>query len=83
MCGAGDHILVVDSCYEPTRTLCERTLKRFGIETSYYAPGDDIAPYLKPNTKAVFCESPGLAHLRGAGYPGHRARPRMRTAPPC
>ncbi len=59
VCGAGDHILLVDSCYEPTRTLCERTLKRFGIETGYYAPGDDIAPHLKPNTKAVFCESPG------------------------
>jgi len=59
VCGAGDHILVVDSCYEPTRILCDRTLKRFGIETSYYAPGDDITPHLKPNTKAVFCESPG------------------------
>jgi cystathionine beta-lyase len=58
-CGAGDHILVVDSCYEPTRTLCERTLKRYGIQTSYFAPGDDITPHLKPNTKAVFCESPG------------------------
>jgi cystathionine beta-lyase len=59
VCGAGDHILVVDSCYEPTRTLCERTLKRFGIQTSYYAPGGDITPHLRPNTKAVFCESPG------------------------
>jgi cystathionine beta-lyase len=59
VCGTGDHILVVDSCYEPTRTLCERTLKRFGIQTSYYAPGDGISAYLKPNTKAVFCESPG------------------------
>jgi cysteine-S-conjugate beta-lyase len=59
VCGAGDHILVVDSCYEPTRILCDRTLKRLGIETSYYAPGDDIAAHLRPNTKAVFCESPG------------------------
>lgn len=59
VCGAGDHILVVDSCYEPTRTLCERTLKRLGIETTYYAAGEDITPHLKPNTKAVFCESPG------------------------
>ncbi|HEY2007542.1 MAG TPA: cystathionine beta-lyase [Rhizomicrobium sp.] len=56
---AGDHILVVDSCYEPTRILCERTLKRFGIETSYYAPNDDVSAHLRPNTKAVFCESPG------------------------
>jgi cystathionine beta-lyase len=59
VCSAGDHILMVDSCYEPTRILCERTLKRFGIQTSYYAPTDDITPHLKPNTKAVFCESPG------------------------
>ncbi|HVW73310.1 MAG TPA: cystathionine beta-lyase [Rhizomicrobium sp.] len=57
--GAGDHILVVDSCYEPTRILCDRTLKRFGIETGYYAPGDDITRHLRPNTRAVFCESPG------------------------
>jgi cystathionine beta-lyase len=59
VCGTGDHILLVDSCYEPTRTLCERTLRRFGIETSYYGPGDGVSAYLKPNTKAVFCESPG------------------------
>jgi cysteine-S-conjugate beta-lyase len=59
VCGAGDHLLMVDSAYEPTRILCDRTLKRFGIETSYYAPTDDIAPHLRPNTKAVFCESPG------------------------
>jgi cysteine-S-conjugate beta-lyase len=59
VCGAGDHILMVDSAYEPTRILCDRTLKRLGIETSYYAPTEDITPHLRPNTKAVFCESPG------------------------
>jgi cystathionine beta-lyase len=57
--GAGDHLLMVDSCYEPTRDFCDRILSRFGVETSYYPPNADIAPYLKPNTKAVFCESPG------------------------
>ncbi|HYS44882.1 MAG TPA: cystathionine beta-lyase [Rhizomicrobium sp.] len=59
VCSAGDHLLMVDSCYEPTRILCDRTLKRFGIETTYYAPTDDITPHLRPNTRAVFCESPG------------------------
>jgi len=59
VCSAGDHLLMVDSCYEPTRIFCDRTLKRFGIQTSYYAPNDDITPHLRPNTKAVFCESPG------------------------
>ena len=58
-CKAGDHLLMVDSAYEPTRLFCERTLKRWGVETTYYPPTDDITPYLKPNTMAVFCESPG------------------------
>lgn len=59
VCGAGDHLLMVDSAYEPTKIFCDRTLKRLGVETTYYAPTADIAPLLKPNSKAVFCESPG------------------------
>ena len=57
--GQGDHLLVTDSVYGPTRHFCDTTLKRLGVETSYYAPTADIKPLLKPNTKAVFCESPG------------------------
>jgi cystathionine beta-lyase len=57
--GAGDHLLMVDACYEPTRDFCDKVLSRFGVETTYYPPTADITPYLKPNTKAVFCESPG------------------------
>ena len=59
VCGAGDHLLVADNAYGPTRVFCEKTLKRYGVETGYFAAGDDIAPLLKPNTRAVFCESPG------------------------
>jgi cystathionine beta-lyase len=61
VCGAGDHLLMVDSCYHPTRLLCDRTLKRFGIETTYYDPliAGGIEKLMKPNTRAVFCESPG------------------------
>ena len=61
VCGAGDHLLMVDSCYHPTRQLCDRTLKRFGIETTYYDPliGAGIEKLMKLNTRAVFCESPG------------------------
>jgi len=61
VCGAGDHLLMVDSCYGPTRALCDKTLKRYGIETTYYDPqiGAGIAALMKPNTRAVFCESPG------------------------
>jgi cystathionine beta-lyase len=58
---AGDHILVADCVYEPTRILCNTVLKRLGIETSYYDPliGSGIAALFKPNTRVVFVESPG------------------------
>ena len=61
VCSSGDHLLVADTCYGPTRHFCDTTLKRFGVETSYYDPliGADIAKLFRPNTKAVFCESPG------------------------
>lgn len=61
VCGAGDHVLVTDSCYGPTRRFCDHMLKRYGVETSYYDPhtGAGIATLMKPNTRAVFCESPG------------------------
>jgi len=58
---AGDHILVADTVYEPTRKLCEGPLKRFGVETTYYDPlvGADIARLMRPNTTLVYTESPG------------------------
>jgi len=61
VCSAGDHLLMADTCYGPTRLFCDRQLKRFGVETTYYDPliGGGIAALLKPNTRAVYCESPG------------------------
>ena len=58
---AGDHVLVSDSVYRPTRRFCDNVLKRLGIETTYYDPlvGAGIKKLLKPNTKMVFTESPG------------------------
>ena len=59
--GSGDHILVTDSVYRPTRNFCEGVFKRMGVETTYYDPliGADIARLFKPNTRAVFVEAPG------------------------
>lgn len=61
VCSAGDHILVVDTCYAPTRQFCDKMLSRFGIEATYYDPliGADIETLMRPNTRAIFCESPG------------------------
>lgn len=58
---SGDHLLMVDSVYAPVRTLCDRLLAGFGIETSYYDPlvGGGIAELIRPNTRVVYTESPG------------------------
>jgi cystathionine beta-lyase len=79
---AGDHLLVTDSVYEPTRKFCDGVLTRYGVTATYYDPlfGAGIAALIKPNTRAVFVEAPGsltfeiqdvpaiaaAAHARGA-----------------
>jgi cystathionine beta-lyase len=59
--GAGDHVLVTDSVYRPTRNFCNGVFKRLGVETTYHDPliGAGIAKLFKPNTRAVFVEAPG------------------------
>jgi cystathionine beta-lyase len=58
---SGDHVLVTDSAYRPTRTFCDGVLARLGIATTYYDPliGAAIAGLFRPNTRAVFVETPG------------------------
>jgi cystathionine beta-lyase len=78
----GDHVLVTDSVYAPTRKFCNDILTRFGISTTYYDPliGAGIGALMQPNTRAVFTEAPGslsfemqdvpaiagVAHAKGA-----------------
>jgi cystathionine beta-lyase len=59
--GQGDHVLMTDSAYGPTRAFCDEVLTRFGVETTYYDPliGAHIAGLMRPNTRVVFTESPG------------------------
>ena len=79
---AGDHLLMSDAVYGPSRFLANTTLKRLGIETEYYDPrvGAGIEALMRPNTTTIFAESPGsetfevqdipaiaaAAHARGA-----------------
>jgi cysteine-S-conjugate beta-lyase len=79
---AGDHVLVTDAVYGPTRRFCDNQLRRLGVEVSYYDPlaGAAIEREFRPNTRLVFAESPGsltfevqdipaiaeVAHARGA-----------------
>src|SRR3546814_868150 len=57
----GDHLLMVDSAYEPTRAFCNSMLARLGIETTYFDPlvGAGIADLIRPETRLIFLESPG------------------------
>jgi len=58
---SGDHILVTDSAYGPTRKFCNDILAALGVETTYYDPaiGAGIAALMKPNTRVIFLEAPG------------------------
>lgn len=58
---SGDHILMVDTVYQPTRQFCDYLLKRLGVETEYYDPliGAAIDPLVRKNTRLIFTESPG------------------------
>jgi cysteine-S-conjugate beta-lyase len=78
----GDHLLVSDSIYRPTRHFCDALLSRYGVETTYFDPMIDerISDLFRPNTRAVMVEAPGsqsfempdipalaaVAHARGA-----------------
>jgi cysteine-S-conjugate beta-lyase len=68
---AGDHLLITDSVYEPSRAFADKALRRFGIETSYYDPtmGASIDALMRPNTKAVLTESPGSQTLEMQDVP--------------
>jgi cystathionine beta-lyase len=58
---SGDHVLMIDTAYAPSRFFCTKTLKRLGIETTFYSPnaGIDIEALVQPNTRVIFMESPG------------------------
>jgi len=81
---AGDHVLIPDSVYRPTRNFCNGVFKRFGVETTYYDPliGADIARLFKPKTRVVFVEAPGSQSFEMQDIPAI-ARSRMTRARSC
>jgi len=55
----GDHVLVVDTVYEPVRRFCTRMLSRMGIATTFYDPAHDLSDLIRPETRLIYMESPG------------------------
>jgi len=68
---AGDHILVCDNVYRPSRNFCNGILARYGVETTYFDPliGSGIENLFKPNTRAVLLEAPGSQSLEMPDIP--------------
>ncbi len=79
---AGDHILVTDSVYRPTRRFCDRVLGRLGVETEYYDPetGDGLCALMRDNTRLVFTESPGSQSMEMQDIPAIATVARERGA---
>ena len=74
---AGDHVLMTDSAYDPTRKFCDRFLKRFGVETTFYDPlatKEEISALMRPATKVIFAESPGSLTFEVQDIPALAAR---------
>ncbi|MBV9261884.1 MAG: cystathionine beta-lyase [Pseudolabrys sp.] len=79
---SGDHVLVTDSVYRPTRIFCDSILRRLGVETTYYDPliGTGIAGLMRPNTRAVFVEAPGSQSFEMQDIPAIAAIAREKNA---
>ena len=79
----GDHLLVVDTVYGPTRNFCNARLKPNGVDVEYYDPliGAGVARLIRPNTRAIFCESPGSLTFEMQDIPAIAAAAHAREIP--
>jgi len=79
---AGDHLLVCDNAYRPTRNFCNGLLAGYGVEISYFDPlvGAGIAQLFKPNTRAVLLEAPGSQSFEMPDIPAIASVARARGA---
>jgi cystathionine beta-lyase len=79
---AGDHLLVCDNAYRPTRNFCTGVLARYGVETTYFDPliGSGIAQLFKANTRAVLVEAPGSQSFEMPDIPAIASVARARGA---
>ncbi|KAI0557238.1 Cystathionine beta-lyase METC [Gracilaria domingensis] len=70
---SGDHVLITDAVYDPTRSFCDVFLKRFGVETTYYSPTssvDQVGELIRENTKLILVESPTSLSFEVMDVPG-------------
>ena len=80
---SGDHVLVPDSVYGPSRTFADNVLRRYGVEVEYYPAlaGVDIASRIQRNTRLIWCESPGSNTMEVQDVPAIVEVARQRDVP--
>ena len=78
---AGDHILVMDSVYRPTRHFCDTILARMGVATTYFDPmlGADVAALVRDQTTVLFLETPGSQSFEVPDLPAYVAVARAKN----
>ena len=79
---AGDHILICDNAYRPTRNFCNGLLARYGVEATYFDPmiGAGIVSHFRSNTRAVMVEAPGSQSFEMPDIPAIAAAAHQRGA---
>jgi cystathionine beta-lyase len=79
---SGDHLLVCDNVYRPSRNFCNGLLARYGVETTYFDPmvGAGIAELFKSNTRALLVEAPGSQSFEMPDIPAIAAAAHARGA---
>ena len=78
---AGDHVLMTDSVYGPTRNFTRGLLKRFGVATTFYDPlvGGGIESLIQASTRVIYLESPGSLTFEVQDVPAIAAIARRRA----
>ncbi|HWL71173.1 MAG TPA: cystathionine beta-lyase [Geminicoccus sp.] len=58
---AGDHVLIADNVYQPTRHTADHLLTRMGVAVDYFDPlqPEEVEARMRPETRLVYLESPG------------------------
>jgi cystathionine beta-lyase len=78
----GDHVLVPDNVYAPSRELTRRLLAGFGIEATFYNPliGGAVAAQMRDTTRLVWIEAPGSVTMEVPDVPAIARTARARGA---
>ncbi|MBN8901786.1 MAG: PLP-dependent transferase, partial [Rhodospirillales bacterium] len=63
---SGAHVVAVDTCYGPTRTLLSDYLKRFGVKVTFVSglSADEVIEAITPETTLIYLESPSSIIFR-------------------